>query len=83
MYKPYRNMGYGTRAFRLGVRYCFDDLKLEKVGAGCYAGNEASHKMLEKIGFVRDKENDSHETDVFTGKPIIQQSYYITEKTLK
>jgi len=83
IYKPYRNMRYGSRAFRLGVMYCFHELQLEKIGAGCYEGNEASHKMLERIGFVREKENDSYETDVFTGKPIIQQAFIITKDNLK
>ena len=26
IYKPYRNQGYGTKAFSLGVRFCFDTL---------------------------------------------------------
>lgn len=83
IYKPYRNMGYGTQAFALGVLYCFKQLGLEKVGAGCYENNTASQKMLKKIGFVRDEQNDSCETDVFTGNQIIQQSFVITEKNMK
>lgn len=83
MYKPYRNMGYGTRAFRLGVIYCLDYLGLENVGAGCYENNTASQKMLQKIGFVRDEKNDSHETDAFTNEPIIQQAFIIKKSNLQ
>ena len=83
IYKPYRKMGYGTRAFRLGVLYCIENLGLEKVGAGCYADNLASRKMLEKIGFVRAEESDNHETNVFTGEPIVQQAYVITKNDVK
>ncbi len=83
IYKPYRNMKYGTRAFRLGVIHCLDNMKLKKVGAGCYKSNAASRKMLSKIGFIRDEANDSHETDAFTGAPIMQQAYLITKKDIK
>jgi len=83
MYKPYRKKGYGTRAFYLGVKYCFDNLNLEKVGAGCYENNETSQKMLRKIGFIRDGKNDSHETDAFTGEPIVQQEFTITKNNFQ
>ena len=79
IYKPYRYMGFGTRAFYLGTKYCFENLGIEVVGAGCYENNTASQKMLKKIGFIRDKQNDSHETDAFTGEPIIQEAFIITK----
>lgn len=79
IYKPYRNAGYGTRAFTLGIKYCFDNLGLEKVGAGCYENNEASQKMLKKIGFIRDEQHDNYEVDVFTGEEIVQQAFVITK----
>jgi len=31
IYKPFRGNGYGTRAFLLGIKYCFEELNLECV----------------------------------------------------
>ena len=39
--------------------------------------------MLEKIGFIRDEQNDSHEKCVFTDETIIQQALFIIKKNLK
>ena len=36
IYEPHRGKGFGTRAFSLGVRYCFDTLGLETIYAGSY-----------------------------------------------
>ena len=40
IYKPFRGMGYGTRAFSLGAKYCFETMGLDKIYAGCYPDNE-------------------------------------------
>jgi RimJ/RimL family protein N-acetyltransferase len=79
IFKSYRNKGYGYKAFSLGLRYCFNKLKLEKVGAGCYENNVASMRMLEKIGFVRDCLGDICEIDVFDKFQIKQLNYVLTK----
>ncbi len=61
LYPPYRGCGYGTRAFALGVSYCFDVLQLEHIYAGCYPHNIASHKMLIKCGFQPHPEGNCNE----------------------
>jgi len=75
IYAPYRGMGYGTRAFSLGARYCFDSLSLDFVYAGCYPDNRASRKMLEKSGFQPHPEGDVREKHYLTGEDVIQLDF--------
>jgi RimJ/RimL family protein N-acetyltransferase len=75
IFKPYRNQGYGTMAFSLGVEYCFDVLKLDKIFAGCYSGNNASLAMLKKCGFVEHPEGNSYEKHFLTGEDIVQMDF--------
>lgn len=80
IYSPFRNKGYGTKAFILGLRYCFSLIKLQTVGAGCYCDNYASQRMLQKIGFDRDVKNDINEINAFTGNLTLQLSYFISSE---
>jgi len=80
IYKPYRGMGFGTRAFGLGVRYCFKVMGLQRIGAGCFEGNIASERMLMKVGFVRDAAGDIAEVDAFTGEMIVQRAFVLTKE---
>lgn len=77
LYPGFRGQGYGTAAFRLGVRYAFDTLKLPCLYAGCYEGNAASRRMLEKCGFVPHPEGNVPEKDVFTGEDITQYDFVV------
>lgn len=52
-YRLMRNMwgkGYATEASRCLIRYAFEDLQLEKVLAVCMPENQASRKVMEKVG---------------------------------
>jgi ribosomal-protein-alanine N-acetyltransferase len=75
IFKPYRNMGYGTMAFSLGVKYCFEELKLDKIHAGCYMDNQASISMLKNCGFVPHPEGNSHEKHYLTRKDTVQLDF--------
>lgn len=44
--------GYASEAIRLVVDYAFHHLGLNKVTAGCYAGNQGSVQALQKAGFT-------------------------------
>ncbi len=77
IYKCYRNQGYGTIAFRLGVKYCFNNLLLDKIYAGCYENNEASKKMLTACGFKSHVEGNQNEKHYLTGEDIIQYDFVI------
>ena len=80
MYKDFRYNGYGTAAFRLGIEYCFSNLELDYVYAGCYEHNSVSMKMLAKCGFQRHVEGDVTETHFLTNEPIIQYDFIINKK---
>lgn len=76
----YRRKCYGYKAFLLGLNYWYRELKLRKVWAGCYESNLASQRILEKIGFVRDRSEDTSEVDAFNGAEIKQLTYVLSYK---
>lgn len=49
--EPYWGQGIATNALSLLCNYAFGELKLEKLFAGVFEGNEASKRVLEKCGF--------------------------------
>jgi RimJ/RimL family protein N-acetyltransferase len=46
--------GYATEAVRELIRICFTDLALRRVTANCFAGNEASWRLMERVGMRRE-----------------------------
>ena len=46
--------GYATEAVRELLRVCFDDLRLRRVTADCFADNEASWRLMERVGMRRE-----------------------------
>lgn len=51
---PYRGRGIMVEAIRLATRYSFEELGLERLFADVFEYNEASMKVLERAGFVRE-----------------------------
>ena len=49
--EPYWNKGIVTTAVGLLTKYAFENLKLEKLFAGIFEGNEGSKRVLEKCGY--------------------------------
>ena len=83
IFKPYRNKGFGTMAFALGAKYCFDVLKLEKIHAGCYPDNIRSLKMIEKCGFIPYPEGNIKSEHYITGEPVTQLDFILTKENYK
>ncbi len=50
----YAGQGYATEAARALLRVCFVDLGLRRVTAGCFAGNVASWRLMERLGMRRE-----------------------------
>jgi RimJ/RimL family protein N-acetyltransferase len=50
----YTGRGYATEAVRELIRVCFDDLGLRRVTANCFAANEASWRLMERVGMRRE-----------------------------
>ena len=46
--------GYATEAVRELIRLCFTDLGLRRVNAGCFADNEVSWRLMERVGMRRE-----------------------------
>ena len=46
--------GYATEAVQELIRFCFEDLGLRRVTANCFADNEASWRLMERLGMRRE-----------------------------
>lgn len=54
MHPDYHGEGYATEAVERLVGYAFDQHRLHRVWARVYAFNDASRRVLEKVGFVEE-----------------------------
>lgn len=52
--KENRGMGYGTRAMKILLKYAFLERRLNKFNAYVLEGNDASAKMLTKLGCIQE-----------------------------
>jgi len=52
--------GYATDAATRLVRYGFEDRRLHKIKANAFGPNEASQRVLEKVGFEKEGVFESH-----------------------
>lgn len=52
--RPYWNQGYGTEALQAVLVYGFRELGLEKIEAEHFGGNDASGRVMQKAGLVRE-----------------------------
>ena len=50
----YAGHGYATEAVRELLRYCFDDLGVRRVVANCFLGNDASWRLMGRVGMRRE-----------------------------
>lgn len=50
----HRGKGLGTEACQLGLRFAFEELNLHRIQASVFSYNNASLRMCEKLGFVRE-----------------------------
>lgn len=52
----HQGKGYATEVVRELIRLCFDELGLRRVTAGCFAANEPSWRLMERVGMRREFE---------------------------
>jgi RimJ/RimL family protein N-acetyltransferase len=50
----HQGQGFATEAARAALQICFDQLGLRRVTAGCFVENEASWRIMEKLGMRRE-----------------------------
>lgn len=51
----YTGKGYATEAIRAVMDFCFGPLGLRRVHAGCFADNEPSWRLMERLGMRREE----------------------------
>lgn len=52
----YQGKGYGTEAARAMLDFMFNECEIEKIETGAAVSNPASWKIMEKLGFIRNKQ---------------------------
>ena len=52
IHRDYQSQGYATEAAKAVLGFAFDTLKLPKAVAHCDARNEASYRVMQKIGLL-------------------------------
>ena len=50
--EEYRKSGYGRECIELLIKYCFEEINLNRIEANILEYNTASQKLFEKCGFV-------------------------------
>ena len=78
LHKDFWNKGYGTEALKRLLEFCFSDLKLHRIEAGCAVGNLGSIRVLEKVGMIR--EGRTRKKLPIRGEWIDNYSYAILEE---
>lgn len=51
----YARRGFATEAMRAVIDVCFGELDLRRVHAGCFADNEPSWRLMERLGMRREE----------------------------
>jgi RimJ/RimL family protein N-acetyltransferase len=54
LHPDHAGQGYATEAVRELIRLCFEDLGLRRVVANCFAANDASWRLMERVGMRRE-----------------------------
>jgi len=77
--KKYWNKGYVTEAAQAMIKHLFEDLRMDRVVMSHYPFNEASERIAEKLGFV--KEGYLRKEDrILTGKIVDRVIYSIIKE---
>ena len=59
--KPFWGQGLIPEASREMLRYAFEDLSMSRIWCGYYDGNEKSHRVQEKLGFIYQRKTEGIE----------------------
>jgi [ribosomal protein S5]-alanine N-acetyltransferase len=78
LHKDFWNKGYGTEALKRLLEFCFSDLKLHRIEAGCAVENHGSIRVLEKAGMIR--EGRKRKKLPIRGEWVDNYSYAILEE---
>lgn len=80
----WQNQGVATEAVGAVVRFCFEQTELQRLQATVALENDASYKVLEKNGFVREgllrQAKFAHEWRDFYIYSFLLQDYHSSEE---
>jgi RimJ/RimL family protein N-acetyltransferase len=79
--EPYWGNGLASKAVDMIVKFGFDELKLNRIFAGVFEHNDASKRVLEKNGFI--KEGVSIKAAIKNGVILDEWRYGITTDVQK
>lgn len=54
LHPDYAGHGYATEAVHALIRICFEDLRLRRITANCFADNVSSWRLMERVGMRRE-----------------------------
>ena len=74
--EPFWGQGFATEAARRVARFAFEDLNAKKIIAGWYQDNPASGRVLEKLGFRN--ERDEERPSMSRGQAVICRMMVLT-----
>lgn len=75
----YQKQGYATEAALAMIDYMFNEVKLEKYKTSAAIPNVASWKLMEKLGFVRDKNKKIFNEYTFINEPVESYIYELNK----
>lgn len=58
--QQYQNNGYATESVKAVINYFFTELKGKLIKSRCYKQNDASKKLIERLGFVYKNQSSTH-----------------------
>lgn len=71
----YQRQGLTYEASSAILEYMFNEVEIEKIKTGAAIENEASWKLMEKLGFIKDKKNTKKLKYTFVDKPVEMYLY--------
>ena len=76
----YHNKGYATEAAFKVLNYMFNEVEIKKIISSVAIINPASWRVMEKLGFVRDKEKTKFVDYTFCDEPVENYIYELTKE---
>lgn len=75
------NKGYATEGAKAVIDYAFNQLGLNEIVSFCLVNNQASRRVMEKIGLHRNAQDDFERSDLPEGSPLRPHVLYRLSKT--
>lgn len=74
--KPFWNRGFCTEALKAMLHYCTQVMHFENIWADCFIGSPASHRVLDKCGFIDTGKSNKRSQLVGADKDMVKLFRY-------